>query len=201
MLVNDDLQAAGILVDRFGISFNLRARKEVIISAGAVDSPKLLLLSGIGPKDHLKTVGVPLVHNLPGVGENLQDHLISSVIVSSENEKKLGSNVFDAVNPINFYKYYFGGRGPLVSNTIEVGAFFYSGVGNDSFNRPDLQMHTMSATIFADFGLQFKDALNLEDEFYSEAFGKVENRYFHFLDVAFKTRLVKTSFKTAASWL
>jgi choline dehydrogenase len=50
-------------------------RKEVILSSGVVGSPQLLLLSGVGPREHLKEVGVPLIHHLPGVGQNLQDHI------------------------------------------------------------------------------------------------------------------------------
>ena len=50
-------------------------RKEVILSGGVVGSPQLLLLSGVGPADHLEEVGVPLVHHLPGVGQNFQDHM------------------------------------------------------------------------------------------------------------------------------
>ena len=52
-----------------------RARREVLVTSGAIGSPRLLLLSGIGPADHLKTVGVDVQHDLPGVGQNLQDHL------------------------------------------------------------------------------------------------------------------------------
>lgn len=53
----------------------LRARAEVILTAGAIGSPRLLLLSGIGPADHLRALGIPVVHDLPGVGANLHDHL------------------------------------------------------------------------------------------------------------------------------
>ncbi len=53
----------------------VRAEREVIVSVGAIGSPHLLMLSGIGPASHLASVGVPVVHDLPGVGENLQDHM------------------------------------------------------------------------------------------------------------------------------
>ena len=54
--------------------FNVKSKKEVILCAGAVGSPHLLMLSGIGPKDHLKSMGINLKADLPGVGQNLQDH-------------------------------------------------------------------------------------------------------------------------------
>lgn len=68
-------KAIGIEFSKNGKTQQLNARKEVILSAGSVGSPQLLQLSGVGPKDVLKKAGVPLLHELPGVGENLQDHL------------------------------------------------------------------------------------------------------------------------------
>ncbi|MBP0644868.1 GMC family oxidoreductase N-terminal domain-containing protein, partial [Mycobacterium tuberculosis] len=53
----------------------LRARREVIVSSGAFGSPQLLMASGVGPAEHLRSLGIPVVHDLPGVGQNLQDHL------------------------------------------------------------------------------------------------------------------------------
>lgn len=52
----------------------VKVNREIIVAAGAIQSPQLLMLSGIGPKDHLKEMGIPLVHDAPGVGGNLQDH-------------------------------------------------------------------------------------------------------------------------------
>jgi len=68
-------QAVGIEYSKDGNTQQVRANKEVILSAGSVGSPQLLQLSGVGPKDVLEKAGVSLVHELPGVGENLQDHL------------------------------------------------------------------------------------------------------------------------------
>ena len=61
-----------------------RADREVIVSAGAFLSPKLLMLSGIGPADHLRRIGIPVVADLPGVGQNLQDHLQVPVVFRSK---------------------------------------------------------------------------------------------------------------------
>ncbi len=71
----DPLRATGIEYQRRGKIHQAHARREVIVSAGSVGSPQLLQLSGIGPREVLKQAGVPLVHELPGVGDNLQDHL------------------------------------------------------------------------------------------------------------------------------
>src|SRR5690606_3629800 len=64
----------------------LRADREVIVSSGAIGSPKLLMLSGIGPADHLKSVGIATVPDLPGVGANLQDHLDLFVIAECSGD-------------------------------------------------------------------------------------------------------------------
>jgi choline oxidase len=76
VLFDEDKRAIGVEVvdNAFAIAKTIRARKEVILSAGAVDTPKLLMLSGIGPADHLREVGVDVLQDSPGVGENLQDH-------------------------------------------------------------------------------------------------------------------------------
>src|SRR5207344_1184919 len=91
------------------------ARREVILSSGAIDSPKLLMLSGIGPADHLKEVGVDVVVDSPGVGENLQDHVEGIVM-------------WDA-------------KKPMVTQSTqwwEIGVFSTTEEGLD---RPDLMMH------------------------------------------------------------
>ncbi|KAL0266698.1 UNVERIFIED_CONTAM: hypothetical protein PYX00_009171 [Menopon gallinae] len=67
-------RAVGVEVVRAGKTFEILAKKEVILSAGAFNSPKILMLSGIGPEEHLKSLGVPVAKNVPGVGENLQAH-------------------------------------------------------------------------------------------------------------------------------
>ena len=71
----------------------MRAEREVIVSSGAIGSPKLLLQSGIGPADHLRSVGIDRVHDLPGVGSNLQDHLDLFVIAECT-----GDHTYDKYN-------------------------------------------------------------------------------------------------------
>lgn len=77
ILVNEDTKTAyGVQFRRGGKEYTVYARKEVILSAGSIQSPKILLLSGIGPKQHLTETGIRCIHDSPGVGENLQDHVI-----------------------------------------------------------------------------------------------------------------------------
>ncbi len=99
----------------------LRAR-EVIVSSGAIGSPKLLLQSGIGPADHLKQAGVAVRHDLPGVGGNLQDHLDLFVIAECT-----GDHTYDGVAKLHRtlaagLQYMLLGSGPVASSLFETGA-------------------------------------------------------------------------------
>lgn len=68
--------ASGVEIDMGGFPFTLTANKEVVLSAGAFQSPQLLMVSGIGPKDTLERFAIPVVKNLPGVGQNMEDHIL-----------------------------------------------------------------------------------------------------------------------------
>lgn len=68
-------RATGVVFQRKNVVYEISARKEVILAAGAIGSPQLLMLSGIGPSNHLHNLGIPVALNLPGVGQNLQDHI------------------------------------------------------------------------------------------------------------------------------
>lgn len=71
-------RAVAVQFDRFGLTHTVHARKEIILSGGSINTAQLLMLSGIGPKDHLRSLGIPLISNLP-VGQNLQDHIYTGV--------------------------------------------------------------------------------------------------------------------------
>jgi choline dehydrogenase len=79
ILFTPDKNATGVLVSTGGILYTLSAKKEVIISAGTYQSPQLLMVSGIGPKDTLKANGIEVISDLPGVGQNMWDHAIISI--------------------------------------------------------------------------------------------------------------------------
>ncbi|MGO4839501.1 GMC family oxidoreductase, partial [Rhizobiaceae sp. 2RAB30] len=89
-------RAVGVEVVEGGRPAPIRAEREVLVSSGAIGSPKLLLQSGIGPADHLKSLGVPVLHDLPGVGANLQDHLDLFVICECT-----GDHTYDNVAKIH----------------------------------------------------------------------------------------------------
>jgi choline dehydrogenase len=85
-LLVEDGRCSGVRFRRDGEIVEATARREVVVSAGAVDSPRLLLLSGIGPADELGALGIPVVHDLPGVGRNLHDHPLCSVVYEAAQE-------------------------------------------------------------------------------------------------------------------
>ncbi|MCA8930634.1 MAG: GMC family oxidoreductase N-terminal domain-containing protein, partial [Alphaproteobacteria bacterium] len=78
-LLFDGRRCVGVQFDQKGRQRELRAAREVIVSGGTINSPHLLQISGIGPADHLKSIGVDVVHDLPGVGSNLNDHYATRV--------------------------------------------------------------------------------------------------------------------------
>ena len=112
-LIFEDKRVIGVEVERFGQEERLFATREVIVSAGAIGSPQLLLLSGVGDEDHLAEVGVPLVHHLPEVGRNLQDHLICPISLEVDGASL---DILTASSPSSHSSYYSinGGKVDLI---------------------------------------------------------------------------------------
>jgi choline dehydrogenase-like flavoprotein len=122
------------------VPVTVRASREVIVSSGAIGSPKLLQQSGIGPADHLRSVGVPVVHDLPGVGANLQDHLDLFVIAECT-----GDHTYDKYNQPHHaawagLQYLLLKKGPVASSLFETGGFWYADRENRA-RSPDIQFH------------------------------------------------------------
>jgi choline dehydrogenase-like flavoprotein len=115
-----------------------RADAEVLITSGAIGSPKLLLLSGIGPADELQALGIAARYDLPGVGRNLQDHI--DVYVISEFNGPYSYNKHTQLHRQLWagLQYYAFGCGPVTSNLAEAGGFWYA---DPSARSPDIQFH------------------------------------------------------------
>ncbi|CAG2160552.1 GMC family oxidoreductase [Cupriavidus numazuensis] len=141
-------RATGVLVRRGETQEVLSARCEVILSAGAIGSPQLLMASGIGPSEHLRDVGVPLALDAPGVGQNLQEHpdvLLTQLGVGSTD--LLGVSLRGGVRMLGELSRYRRHRtGMFASNVAEAGGFFRSRPG---LADPDLQVHFINAAITA----------------------------------------------------
>jgi choline dehydrogenase-like flavoprotein len=126
-------RAAGVDYVSGGRAAQARAAREVLLSAGTIASPQLLLLSGIGPAAELGAHGIPVVRDLPGVGRNLQDHTVAPMRVRINRPLSLAS----AESPRNLASYLTRRRGMMTSNVIEAVAFARSRPGLDA---PDLEL-------------------------------------------------------------
>ena len=89
------------------------ARSEVILSAGAIASPQLLLLSGIGPLIDLNYHGIKVIKNLPGVGKNMQCHIGTGEVIFTVDKPAASNPIRVFTNPINILDYFINGNGPL----------------------------------------------------------------------------------------
>lgn len=130
-------RAVGLEIEKNGARSTIAARREIILCAGATNSPQLLMLSGIGPQDHLREMGIDLVHHLPGVGQHLQDH--PTVHVAMENPSAESYAVSAKVLPriiASPFKYLAKREGMLASNVAEAGGFLCT----DGTGRPDIQI-------------------------------------------------------------
>ena len=117
---------------------HVRARREIILSAGAFNSPKLLMLSEVGPPDHLRSHDIEVRQELPGVGRNLQDHQISSVQLSCKRPVSLAGRVSLPSRALAALRWALRRDGLLASNHFECGAFIRSAAG---IRYPDIQLY------------------------------------------------------------
>ncbi len=131
-------RAVAVQYQHKGRSVSVAAQREIILSAGAYNSPQLLLLSGIGAPEELKKHNIPLVHPLKGVGKNLQDHLVFFSIFDSSYKQTLDkAESFPAILK-NLGNYLINKKGPFNSNVAESGGFVRS--SNDQ-PAADIQFH------------------------------------------------------------
>jgi choline dehydrogenase len=130
----DGRRAQGVSFVDSDKALQAHADREVILSAGAIGSPQLLMLSGVGSADQLRQFGIPVVCNLPGVGENLQDHPAVPVAYECTQPVSLAS----AESLANVLCYLLFKQGPLTSNVGEGGGFIKTSLAGDT---PDVQFH------------------------------------------------------------
>jgi choline dehydrogenase len=140
-------RAVGVVYRRGAAKRSVRARRELILAAGPIGSPQLLKLSGVGPAAELAELGIPVVHDLPGVGENLQDHLEVYFQVACKEPITL----YSAMNPLA--KLAIGVRWILfkdglgATNHFETGGFIRSRAG---IQHPDIQFHFLPMAVSYD---------------------------------------------------
>ncbi|TIV07539.1 MAG: alanine-phosphoribitol ligase, partial [Mesorhizobium sp.] len=113
------------------------------VTSGAIGTPKLMMLSGVGPADHLRQHGIETIQDLPGVGQNLQDHFGIDIVAELK-----GHDSLDKYNKTHWMlwagiQYMLFKTGPITSNVVEGGAFWHSS-GNHAGAVPDLQFHFLA---------------------------------------------------------
>ena len=137
-------RAVGVEYVRRGRRHTARAAQEVLLAGGAINSPQLLLLSGVGLAEELRTLGVRVAHDLPGVGKNLQDHLNVNIVQHAVKGVALdgkGRGLAPIAVALQFLLFK---TGPGTSNLAEAGAF---AISNPGAATPDIQYHFIPAQV------------------------------------------------------
>jgi choline dehydrogenase len=137
-IVIEDRRATGVEYDHRGRTETARAAREVIVSAGAIHSPQILMLSGIGNGQHLREVGVAVAHDLPGVGQNYRDH----VAITVKQACTQPISMFNFFHPVVASKavldFALFRKGPLAHPPAEVSAYVRTMPGSEE---PDIKIH------------------------------------------------------------
>lgn len=132
-------RAVGVRYMVNGVSHEVRARKEVVLSGGAFGTPQLLMLSGIGPALHLQDMGIPLVHELPGVGQNLQDHVTTVLIYKTHKiNDAMGFSLKGTWNMIKAMLEWRDKRTGWITSNVSETQGFVSTEGNTDY--PNIQL-------------------------------------------------------------
>ena len=137
-------RAVGVAYMRRGREVTAHAERETLLSGGAINSPQLLMLSGIGPADELSRAGIAPIHDLPGVGKNLQDHLNVNVIATVKGHRSYDPLYNLVPKMVAGVRYYLTRTGPATSNIAEAGAFVRS---DPRMSAPDIQFHFLPLTL------------------------------------------------------
>ena len=141
-IIVDNGEAIGVQYQHRKQQIIAYCNHEVVLCGGAINSPQLLELSGIGDSTRLKKIGIDLNHHLPGVGENLQDHLTTNVCQSMTK----GKTFYDEMRPLSFtkniFRYFFRSAGLMSLPAAQVGIFMKT---DDALKSPDAQVHFAAA--------------------------------------------------------
>lgn len=170
------LRAYGVEFLRGGVLHRVLARKEVVLSAGAINTPQLLMLAGIGPAQHLAQMGIRVLRDVPGVGQNLQDHIAVGGLAFLIDYPI--SVVISRVMNLNAaLRYAVLGDGPLTSSVgLETVAFISTKYANASDDWPDIEFMLTSSSTPSDGGTQARKAHGITQQFYDEYLGSISGK-------------------------
>jgi choline dehydrogenase len=154
-------RAVGVEFVQNGVLRTVRVRKEVILAAGAVESPKLLEISGVGQGALLQSLGVPVIHDLPGVGENMQDHYMIGCQARLKDGVPSVNSMARGLPLLGQIAKYAMTRNGLLAYAVAHGCTFLR--SREGLETPDIQIHTMAASMDLEV-LNAKQQLALEKE-------------------------------------
>lgn len=156
-------RAYGVQFIRDGREEVVFAKKEVILSAGAINSVQLLMLSGVGPRAHLEELGIPVIQDSPGVGQNLQDHIaVGGIVFPIDYPFTIGKRS-RIININSALRYAVTEDGPLTSNIgIETAGFISTKYANKSDDWPDIEFMLVSSGVNNDVTAQYAHGLTSE---------------------------------------
>ncbi|XP_060861214.1 ecdysone oxidase-like isoform X3 [Metopolophium dirhodum] len=176
VLFKHNFEANGVMYNRFDQVYKVHALKSVVMSAGTLNTAKILLSSGIGPAHQLKPLKIPVIADL-SVGENLQDHIITGLDMITL-EKSLNLTFKDFISPINIFKYFFKGTGTWTHPGCEAVGLLQlpSDKKNYSVSSPDLQFMLLPYGVSSDAGAAYFNHLNLKNEIWKEYFQPLVGR-------------------------
>lgn len=167
-------RALGVEFIRDGKKHVTYAKREVILSAGAINTPQLLMLSGVGPRQHLEEMGINVIKDAPGVGRNLQDHIAVGGIIF-RIDHPIGFVMNRLVNINSAIRYAVTEDGPLTSNIgLETVGFISTKYANQSDDWPDIEFMLTSASTTSDD--QARVAHGITDEFNDYMFADLKNQ-------------------------
>ncbi|XP_046386920.1 glucose dehydrogenase [FAD, quinone]-like isoform X1 [Ischnura elegans] len=167
--------AYGVEYIHEGRTYTVRAKKEVILSAGTINTPQLLMLSGIGPQEHLREIGIPVLQDLR-VGDNLQDHLAMGGLSFLVNQTVALDSERLFRDPVSFLNYLIRKNGPYtVPGGVEAIAFFETERQQKSFGTldyPDVELFFLGGTLASQEALQ--EAFGIKDDVFNAVFKQVK---------------------------
>ncbi|KAJ2942832.1 hypothetical protein O0L34_g15020 [Tuta absoluta] len=172
--------AYGVEFVRNRVKFTARARKEIILSAGPIASPQLLMLSGVGPREHLESLGIPVIKSLP-VGRKLYDHICFPGLIFTANTTGLSLTEERALSLQNVFDWLRDGDSPLSSpGAVEGIGYIKTPVSDDPELVPDIELISIGGSLLSDGGRggskAVRKGMRISEAVFDAAFGTVDNR-------------------------
>uniref|UniRef100_A0A182LTF8 Glucose-methanol-choline oxidoreductase N-terminal domain-containing protein n=1 Tax=Anopheles culicifacies TaxID=139723 RepID=A0A182LTF8_9DIPT len=170
-----DRRAYGVQFEKEGRRYYVMVSKEVILSAGALNSPHLLMLSGIGPREQLERHGIQVIQHLPGVGQNLQDHVATGAggytVQQPPGSGPLAYDFAEAVGVDTLRRFLFNNDGMLYGMSLcEVMGFLNTKYQDPSLDWPDIELFLASLSDLTDGGRFGKRGSGMSNKYYAEVY-------------------------------